>query len=180
MKMGHYPRPPKMKHTGVFQGFALYIHVFAPRCFSQLFISRVRVSDSTLRGNEKWGLKGQTIWIRKASAGSAMSELRSCSWCQFVMEVFWKLVKGELRQQLMSYAEDFNVDLMHQGDQKVEQYTNTNRVTWAIVTPKSEDVSHSIPIYLPLLVSPILTAHPWMARIAVTLYVTCRCLHPIG
>ena len=38
-------------------------------------------------------------------------------------------MKGELRQQLMSYAEDFNVDLMHQGDQKVEQYTNTNRVT---------------------------------------------------
>ena len=23
------------------------------------------------------------------------------------MDVFWKLVKGELRQQLMSYAEDF-------------------------------------------------------------------------
>ena len=45
------------------------------------------------------------------------------------MEVFWKLVKGELRQQLMSYAEGFNVDLMHQGDQKVKQYTNTNRVT---------------------------------------------------
>ena len=76
------------------------------------------------------------------------------------MEVFWKLVKGELRQQLMSYAEDFNVDLMHQGDQKVEQYTNANRVTGAINTPKSEDVSHSIPVYLPLLASPILTAHP--------------------
>ena len=36
-------------------------------------------------------------------------------------EVFWKLVKGELRQQLMSYAEDFNVDLLHQWEQKVEQ-----------------------------------------------------------
>ena len=46
-----------------------------------------------------------------------------------VMELFWKLVEGELRQQLMSYAEDFNVDLMHQGDQKVKQYTNANRVT---------------------------------------------------
>ena len=46
-----------------------------------------------------------------------------------VMEVPWKLVKGELRQQLMSYAEDFNLDLMHQGDKKVKQYTNTNRVT---------------------------------------------------
>ena len=46
-----------------------------------------------------------------------------------VMEFFWKLVKGELRQQLMSYAEGFNVDLMHQGDQKVEQYTNTYRIT---------------------------------------------------
>ena len=46
---------------------------------------------------------------------------------------------------------------MHQGDQKVEQYTNANRVTSAIVTPKSEDVSHSIPIYLPLLASPIPT-----------------------
>ena len=45
----------------------------------------------------------------------------------------------------MSYAEDFNVDLMHQGDQKVKQYTNVNRATWAIVTPKSEDVSHSTP-----------------------------------
>ena len=42
------------------------------------------------------------------------------------MEVFRELVKGELRQQLMSYAEDFNVDLMHQGEQKVEQYTNVN------------------------------------------------------
>ena len=51
------------------------------------------------------------------------------------MEVFWKLVKGELRQQLMSYAEDFNVDLMHQGDQKGEHYTNANRATWVIVTP---------------------------------------------
>ena len=37
------------------------------------------------------------------------------------MEVFWKLVKGELRQQLVSHAEEFNVDLMHQGDQKVQQ-----------------------------------------------------------
>ena len=36
-----------------------------------------------------------------------------------VMEVFWKLVKSELRQQLMSDAEGFNVDVMHQGDQKV-------------------------------------------------------------
>ena len=62
------------------------------------------------------------------------------------MEVFWKLVKGEHRQQLVSYAEGFKVDLRHQGDQKVEQSTNANRVTWAIVTPKSEDVSHSIPI----------------------------------
>ena len=34
--------------------------------------------------------------------------------CLRVMEVFWKLVKGELRQQLMSYAEDCNVDFMHQ------------------------------------------------------------------
>ena len=50
------------------------------------------------------------------------------------MEVFWKLVKGELRQQLMSDAEGFNVDLMHQGDHKVEQYTNA--VTWQIVTAK--------------------------------------------
>ena len=32
-------------------------------------------------------------------------------------------MKGELRQQLMCYAEQFNVDLMHQGDQKVEEYT---------------------------------------------------------
>ena len=46
-----------------------------------------------------------------------------------VMEVIWKLVKFELRQQPMSYAEDFNVDVMHQGDQKVEQYTNAYRVT---------------------------------------------------
>ena len=37
-----------------------------------------------------------------------------------------------------------------------------------------------IPIYLPLPASPILTAHPWKARIAVTHYVTCRCSHPIG
>ena len=43
-----------------------------------------------------------------------------------VMDVLWKLVKGELRQQLMSYAEDCSLDLMHQGDQKVEQYTNAN------------------------------------------------------
>ncbi|CAB1454881.1 unnamed protein product [Pleuronectes platessa] len=35
-----------------------------------------------------------------------------------VMEVLWKLVKGELRQQLMPYTEAFNVDLMPQGDQK--------------------------------------------------------------
>ena len=82
------------------------------------------------------------------------------------------LKAGELRKQLMSYAEDFIVDLMHQGDQEVEQYDNANRATWAIVTPKSEDVSHSFPIYLPLLASPIVTAHPWMARIAVTLHVT--------
>ena len=27
----------------------------------------------------------------------------------------------------MSYAEGFNVDLMHQGDQKVEQYTKSTR-----------------------------------------------------
>ena len=45
----------------------------------------------------------------------------------FVMEVFWKLVKGELRQQLMYYAEDFNVDLMHQGDQNTNQ--NTTKFT---------------------------------------------------
>ena len=60
-------------------------------------------------------------------------------------------MKGELRQQLMSYAEGFNVDLMHQGDQKVEQNTNANGVAGAIATPKSEDVSHIIPVYLPLL-----------------------------
>ena len=66
------------------------------------------------------------------------------------MDVFWKLVKGELRQQLMSYAEEFNVDLIHHGNQKVEQYTNAKRVTRAI-----EDVSQSIPIYHPLLASPI-------------------------
>ena len=41
----------------------------------------------------------------------------------------------------MYFAEDLNVDLMHQGDQEVEQYTNTNRVTSAIVTHKSEAVS---------------------------------------
>ena len=29
-------------------------------------------------------------------------------------------MKGELRQQLMSYAEDLNADMMHQEDQKVE------------------------------------------------------------
>ena len=40
------------------------------------------------------------------------------------MEVFWKQVKGELQQQLMFYEEDFNLDLMHQGEQKVEQYTS--------------------------------------------------------
>ena len=34
-------------------------------------------------------------------------------------EVFWKLVKGELRQQLMSYADDLNVDLMHQGGETI-------------------------------------------------------------
>ena len=38
-------------------------------------------------------------------------------------------MKGELREQLTSYAEGFNVDLMHQGDQKVKECTNTNRVT---------------------------------------------------
>ena len=64
------------------------------------------------------------------------------------MEVFWNLVKGELRQQLISYAEGFNVDLIYQGDQKVKQYTNDNRVTWAIVTPKSEDDSHSICVFV--------------------------------
>ena len=48
-------------------------------------------------------------------------------------------------------------------------HVQTLTVTWAIVTPKSEDVFHSFPIHLPLLVSPIPTAHPWMARIAVTL-----------
>ena len=42
------------------------------------------------------------------------------------MEVSWKLVKGE--QQLMSYAKGSNVDLMHQGDQKMEQNTSANRV----------------------------------------------------
>ena len=46
-----------------------------------------------------------------------------------VLEVFWKLVKGELRQQLVSYTDDFNVDLIHQGDQKVKQYINANRAT---------------------------------------------------
>ena len=55
-----------------------------------------------------------------------------------------------------------------------------NRVTWGIVSPKSEDVSHRIPVYLPHPASPIITSHPWMARIAVTLYVTYKCLHPIG
>ena len=45
------------------------------------------------------------------------------------MDVFWKLVKGELRQQLMSYAEGFDVDLMHHGDHKVKQSTNADRVT---------------------------------------------------
>ena len=34
--------------------------------------------------------------------------------------------------------------------QKVEQYANANRATLAIVTPKSEDVFHSLLIYLPL------------------------------
>ena len=64
------------------------------------------------------------------------------------MEVFWKLVKGELRQQLMSYGEDFNVDLMHQAEQKVEQYTNANRVTWAIVMKMSPTASAYISLYL--------------------------------
>ena len=40
--------------------------------------------------------------------------------------------------------------------------------------PMSEDVSHRIPIYLLHPASPIPTAHPRKARIAVTLYVTCR------
>ena len=69
-------------------------------------------------------------------------------------------MKGELRQQLESYAEGFNVDLMHQGDQKVERYTNINRVTWATAPPRSEDVSHSIPVYVPHPATPIPTAHP--------------------
>ena len=43
-----------------------------------------------------------------------------------------------------------------------------------------EDVSHSLPVYLPLLASPFPSAQPWMTRTAVTLYVTCRCSHPIG
>ena len=44
------------------------------------------------------------------------------------MEVFWKLVEGEVGQHLMSYAESFNVDLMHKRDQKVKQYTNAIRI----------------------------------------------------
>ncbi|CAB1414720.1 unnamed protein product [Pleuronectes platessa] len=44
--------------------------------------------------------------------------VEDCTVILLVMEVSWKLVKGELRQQLMSYA-GFSVDLMHQGDQKV-------------------------------------------------------------
>ena len=46
------------------------------------------------------------LGFEKMERGSLSSKV-------FVMEVFWKLVKGELRQQLMSYAEEFNVDLMH-------------------------------------------------------------------
>ena len=64
---------------------------------------------------------------------------------QPVIEDFWKLVKRELSQQLISYAEGFNVDLMHQGDQKVKQYTNATGVTGAIVTPKSEDAPIASP-----------------------------------
>ena len=45
------------------------------------------------------------------------------------IEVFLMLVKGELRQQLMSYGEELHVDLMHQGDQKVKQSTNSKKVT---------------------------------------------------
>ena len=51
------------------------------------------------------------------------------------MNVFWELVKGELRQQLMSYAEGINVDLKHRGNQKVKQYNNANRAI-AIVSLK--------------------------------------------
>ena len=94
------------------------------------------------------------------------------------MDVFWKLVKGELRQQVMSYAEGFNVDLMHQGDQRVEQYANANRVTWAIVLPSLKMSSTASP-YILLCLCHYWTAHPWMAIVAVTLYVTCRCSHPI-
>ena len=49
-------------------------------------------------------------------SGSWWKENSGSSWC--------------LMQKIL------NVDLMHQGDQKVEQYTNANRVTWAIVTPQ--------------------------------------------
>ena len=42
----------------------------------------------------------------------------------FVMEVSWKLVKGEVRQQLM-----------HQGHQKVKQYTNTDQ-RWEVTKYK--------------------------------------------
>ena len=68
-----------------------------------------------------------------------------------MMQVFWKLVKGELRQQLMSYtaARQFNVDLMHQGDQKLEQWSNANRVAWAIPP---------LPVHLPNPVPPCLGA----------------------
>ena len=95
-------------------------------------------------------------------AGFSHTDLRAVTKIQLIsgMDVFWKLVKGELRQQLMSHAGEFNVDLMHQGDEKVKQYTTANRVSWSMVTHKSEDVSHSIPVYLPPLASPIPTAHP--------------------
>ena len=105
--------------------------------------------------------------------------LNAAHTCSLWWKFFWKLVKGELRKKLVSYAEGFNVDLMHQGHQKVKQYTVPSP-TWAIVTPKSEDVSQYICIYLPLLASPIPTPHSGKALISVTIYVTCRCAHPIG
>ena len=48
---------------------------------------------------------------------------------EVVLEFIWNQVKEELRQQLISYAEDFNVNLMHQGDQKGKQYKDVYRVT---------------------------------------------------
>ena len=63
---------------------------------------------------------GDDTWRREGFLGLIYS---------MCYEHFWKLVKGELRQQLMSYAEGFNLDLMHQGDQKVQQHTNANTVT---------------------------------------------------